>query len=988
MLTSLRRLVWTIPVCLAATASVAGAFVRLAPEKDGAVDLIATRAERAPRADVQQALSRGTAWREFQGRYGQWRALWNEATSTPHRAFGRAIPLPGFRDDAAGADRAAREFIAQNPPLFGGVPQLEPAGAVRAGNVWYVHYRQLVAGVPVLNADWEFRIGANGNLMAFGADNYSAPTRLVTAPRIALGVAREAARAGLRFNPVTDRVGGDRLYVLPIDGERGASYRLVYELTVVTRDPRGSWYTLVDAATGDVVLRRSTFRHAIAGTITATVHPTLPSDAVVAKPLRSVYVNAGGSTVTTDTLGNYSLSAIGSVTVTSAMRGRFCNVDRCQYDSNLLTDVCPSGDASFARNATDPSTVNVAWVSTNSQQAERDAYYHVNLAHDWVKSLDPAYTASDYELSTDVNLSDNCNAFWDLSTNSLSFLSAGLGCPNTATMPDIVYHEYAHSVTDNLYLSQGRPQGMVNGALHEGLADAFVAYMTGDPVLGDGFFGAGTSLRTCANTRKWPLDRNTVEPEVTGEILSGALWDLRQSIGAATAAHVMHFAKYGLADDLNDGTAFGEYFIDLLVADDNDANLSNGTPHSAQIASTFNAHGIGTNYFINVAVTADDQVNVGPFPVTAVISYNGAFGALDVTSPTLFYSLNGAPFTSSPMFPTGNPDEYGATVPARVSAVVHYYVRAATTDGGIHTEPAGAPGRSYSFIGGLFAGMYQNDFDNDLGWTVGVPSDSATTGIWVRAVPVKSAIQPGQDHTPGGTMCYVTGNAPDTLAGPFVNDVDGGRTTLTSATFDATAGGMIRPVISYWRWFTNNAGDNPGQDPWRVDISNNGGATWTSVENTLESDQSWRRVVFSISDYVTPTSNMKIRFVASDDIAFPSLVEAAVDDFSLYGYPASVAVGDAPRRAPFALAPASPNPFHGSTQFSYTLAERGRAELSVFDLQGRVVRALVASDQEPGRHTVQWDGRDAAGRPVAAGPYFARLTQRGQRTSEAVVVIR
>ena len=87
MLPSLRRLVWTIPVCLAATASVAGAFVRLAPEKDGAVDLIATRAERAPRADVQQALSRGTAWREFQGRYGQWRALWNEATSTPHRAL-------------------------------------------------------------------------------------------------------------------------------------------------------------------------------------------------------------------------------------------------------------------------------------------------------------------------------------------------------------------------------------------------------------------------------------------------------------------------------------------------------------------------------------------------------------------------------------------------------------------------------------------------------------------------------------------------------------------------------------------------------------------------------------------------------------------------------------------------------------------------------------------------------------------------------------
>src|SRR5439155_3903480 len=520
----------------------------------------------------------------------------------------------------------------------------------------------------------------------------------------------------------------------------------------------------------------------------------------------------------------------GTVTVTSALRGAYCNIDRCQPSGGF--DVSPSGDASFQKHSVgDPSTVNIAWGSTNSQQSERDAFYHVNLAHDYVKSLDPTYVANDYELTTYVDESDNCNAMWDFATNTLNFLSAGLGCPNTATMPDIVYHEYSHSVADNLYVSRGRPQGMQNGALHEGLADAFTAYMTGDPVIGDGFFGTGTSLRTCANTKQWPQDRNTVEPEGTGGILAGAMSDLRLSVGAATAAHITHFAKYGLADDPRDDVAFSEYFVDVLVADDNDNNLSNGTPHYSQIVNAFNAHGIGTNYFIDVNVTADDQPNVGPFPVTAVITYNGVFGGLDVTSPTLFYSINGAAFASTPMFPTGNPDEYGAQLPARTSTVVRYYVRATTTDGGVKTEPAGAPSRAYSFIGGLFTPVIANDFDTDMGWTVGASGDAATTGIWVRSDPVGSAIQPEDDHSPSGTQCYVTGNAlPGD--GPGVNDVDGGATTLVSSTFDVTPPNEIRPVISYWRWFTNNAGDNPGQDPWKVEISNNGGSTWTTVENT------------------------------------------------------------------------------------------------------------------------------------------------------------
>jgi hypothetical protein len=84
-----------------------------------------------------------------------------------------------------------------------------------------------------------------------------------------------------------------------------------------------------------------------------------------------------------------------------------------------------------------------------------------------------------------------------------------------------------------------------------------------------------------------------------------------------------------------------------------------------------------------------------------------------------------------------------------------------------------------------------------------------------------------------------------------------------------------------------------------VDISNDGGAGWVSVENTPITDNSWLRVVFRVEDYVTPTSNMKLRFIASDEGA-GSLVEAAVDDFRLLGLPSTLAALD-PGSSPGAL---------------------------------------------------------------------------------------
>lgn len=68
-----------------------------------------------------------------------------------------------------------------------------------------------------------------------------------------------------------------------------------------------------------------------------------------------------------------------------------------------------------------------------------------------------------------------------------------------------------------------------------------------------------------------------------------------------------------------------------------------------------------------------------------------------------------------------------------------------------------------------------------------------------------------------------------------------------------------------------------------------------------------------------------------------------------------------------------PNPFSPGTDILFELAREGVAELSIFDVAGRKVRTLVAGARPAGSHRVAWDGRDDAGRRLAAGTYFYRL---------------
>lgn len=78
------------------------------------------------------------------------------------------------------------------------------------------------------------------------------------------------------------------------------------------------------------------------------------------------------------------------------------------------------------------------------------------------------------------------------------------------------------------------------------------------------------------------------------------------------------------------------------------------------------------------------------------------------------------------------------------------------------------------------------------------------------------------------------------------------------------------------------------------------------------------------------------------------------------------------------LLPNYPNPFNPETWFPYQLSEPADVTLTIYDIQGRVVRDLDLGHQPAGMYhsrsrAAHWDGRNAQGESVASGLYFYTL---------------
>jgi hypothetical protein len=80
-----------------------------------------------------------------------------------------------------------------------------------------------------------------------------------------------------------------------------------------------------------------------------------------------------------------------------------------------------------------------------------------------------------------------------------------------------------------------------------------------------------------------------------------------------------------------------------------------------------------------------------------------------------------------------------------------------------------------------------------------------------------------------------------------------------------------------------------------------------------------------------------------------------------------------------------PNPFseevafgHPHTMINFSLPEAGGVTINIFNENGQLVRELISGQYVRGSYQVNWNGRDTAGRAVAAGIYLYRLVVKNE----------
>ena len=916
------------------------------------VDRVVERA-RPIDAQRQRELRQRNAWREFHAQHPSWSVEFNESSGKPHRAFGRPIPSVGNSPE-----ERALGLIGNELQRFG-IPasELVHRNTSTAGRVTYVHFDQVHQGIPVITGQLMVKLDQQGGMIAFGCEVHDIDMDLQ--PTIGITAAGAIASEGIPgVTSITDR----GLKLLPVPAPDSTDHRLVHELMVNAAIGSRPLRLLcwVDAHTGKLWYRWDQVvecgrvhgdgsEQDDAGAdaqVNATIYSTGPQGTTEVVGLPDLRISINGNFFFTDADGFLASGITGPVNAQVPLQGRWSIVSSASV-TPMFTGTLQEG----------PNTIDL---DANSNIRQRSAYHFVNKVHAQVNTILPAFTGMDVPLPTKVDVGGgDCNAFYDGS--SINFYAQGNGCHSLATVGDVVYHEYGHGINDNFYAGIG--SSFINGAMNEGYADVWALSITRDPILAKGYMmnDPDSHIRRYDEDGKvYPVDL-VGEVHADGEIICGAWWDTYLLMGEDMDLLMQLFADAYPGVQANifngqEGVAFRDVLIDVLQADDDDGDITNGTPNGNAIIEGFALHGI--TLLSNVELQHDPLLASsmqGPIALEAEVQLEFPFTNY-LNGVRTFYRINASPIWESVLMTNTAGDTYSASLPAQPEGtVIAYYMTLEDIFGntssvlpiGAHLEDPNLP--NFILVGAELIAMEDGDAIHQLGpLTAGLQTDNATTGQWDWNMPIGSfatpgdpstMVQPDHQHTPGGEFCWVTGNAPNDQAALGENDVDAGTTSLVTSNIDMSE--MDSPIFSYWRWYVNNppSGANPNADWWQTFISNDGGSSWTKVEETRTSDRSWRRMAFRVADHVEPTATVKVKFHASDSIRAGqeldggSLIEAAVDDIQVWDLAGDVSI---PENA-ISIASIYPDPADRTIELVLSNTASPILTAEIIDLAGRIV---------------------------------------------------
>lgn len=552
--------------------------------------------------------------------------------------------------DTATLERLAQGFLSAYPELFpislSDLVLIPEASGEFGGYLWYVQFQYTYQGIPIENARIVLSVN-NGNLVQFGAMAV-APVDLDARPYFDSDTAIAILGGFIGgFLPGDEWVQSPRLLILPInstgnegayDGPvgKGMDYRLAYRMALRRPGDEGIWLAKVDAHTGEMLLFQDSNQYA---DVTGGVYPKGSADIPVIRPLPYARVTNGLEKFT-DRGGHYAYDGGQAV---AEIAGKYVTVkNTCAGVSPVVSTLSPpdaDGNFAFGQSSWAYADYYGSYCLTpgvgdlGNTNSSRTAYYWLDMGKQKARGWLPA----------NGWVNGNVTALVYASQGDCGTDATPRYCPLAASNAGILLHELGHNLDSN----DGTI--MSDYGSGEAYADVHAFLATHKSCFGGHGFWPGVpcdgwGIDPCTDCVGGMREADWAKHASNGphkpaefipdcpiylsyyigpcgkdayceaQVVTETLWDLAvrdlpgMGIDPNTAWNITERLFYlsmpragsaflcALDADGNilgsHGCGLSTWFYTFLVADDDDGNLTNGTPHGGAIYTAFNRHGI------------------------------------------------------------------------------------------------------------------------------------------------------------------------------------------------------------------------------------------------------------------------------------------------------------------------------------------------------------------------------------------------------------
>jgi zinc metalloprotease ZmpB len=578
----------------------------------------------------------------------------------------------------AKARTVAEEFLAAHAEELGlaaGALDKELEFTSEKGTPSGTHLRwdQAWQGVPVYRSEIVVKVSADGQVSSV-QNNLRPDVKVATVPAIdgaaAIAVARNLVA------PTGRALAEPKSTLLIVDSRTGP--RLAWLVQMPVEAPMGDWWVFVDAASGVAFGAEDRMVYAEG---TGRVFDPDP----MSKMGDSSYVDNSDADSAVPFPAAYDLRPLHDITLSAgvySLSGPYVQLIDDESPTFAPVTAAHPDSFRFQRNA----------------QGFEDVmcYYQLDASQRYIQSLGFTNINNRVQPVDSHGLSGADNSHYVPSTGHLAFGEGGVDDDEDA---DVIWHEYGHSIQDNIVSGWGGGQ---EGQMGEGWGDYWAAsysrslYPSFQPnrvFTWDGNGDTWTGRVLIDTALHYPADC-CGEVHDSGTLWCSALTDCWNHLGREVTDRIVldhHFALGTTATMADAASQVIQSDIDLY-----------GGAHVATLVERFGFWGMvdPAAYVPQMAHTplADVESVAGPYAVVATVV---SVKPLAAGFPRLYWGFGGSITDSVTMTPTANPNEFTANIPGPgADADVRYYLRATDTGAGTATAPSTAPATPYVFHAG------------------------------------------------------------------------------------------------------------------------------------------------------------------------------------------------------------------------------------------------------------------------------------------------